>query len=118
MPSSGERIVVVMSNQSNIDKANVLITGGSEGIGKGLATRYLAAGSNVLITGRTREKLSAAAGELPGLMTFVNDIGRPEEREALAECRRLREVTRRCFPRLTQCKLNEFRKGRPRMSPC
>jgi uncharacterized oxidoreductase len=75
-----------MSNQSKIDKANVLITaGGSEGIGRGLAARYLAAGSNVLVTGRTPGKLEKAASELPGLMTFVNDIGKPEEREALAE---------------------------------
>ena len=64
--------------------ATVLITGGSEGIGHGLAARYLATGAKVLITGRSPDKLKKAAHELPGLFTFVNDIGKPDEREALA----------------------------------
>jgi uncharacterized oxidoreductase len=73
-----------MTTSHPIQPATVLITGGSEGIGRGFAARYLAAGSKVLITGRSAEKLEKAACELPGLFTFVNDIGRPEEREALA----------------------------------
>jgi uncharacterized oxidoreductase len=63
----------------------VLITGGSEGIGKGLAVRFLNAGSKVLITGRNKEKLQQAAEENPGLLTFVNDIGEVSQREALIE---------------------------------
>ena len=63
--------VVVMATEIETNKANVLITGGSEGIGRGLAARYLAAGSKVLVTGRTPEKLESAARELPGLMTVV-----------------------------------------------
>lgn len=43
------------------------------------------AGSKVLVTGRNSEKLARAARELPGLLTFVNDISKPEEREALAK---------------------------------
>jgi len=64
--------------------AQVLITGGSEGIGHGLAARFLAAGAQVLVTGRTPAKLERAANDLPGLEVFANDISRSEGREALA----------------------------------
>jgi uncharacterized oxidoreductase len=37
------------------------------------------------VTGRNLEKLTKAARELPGLITFVNDMSEPEEREALAK---------------------------------
>jgi uncharacterized oxidoreductase len=73
-----------MTIENSESKASVLITGGSEGIGLGLATRYLAVGATVLITGRSPEKLARAVLDHPGLLTFVNDIGIPEEREALA----------------------------------
>jgi uncharacterized oxidoreductase len=65
------------------DHHHVLITGGSQGIGLGLATRYLAQGATVLITGRSPDRLATAAAEHPGLRTFVNDIGHHDEREAL-----------------------------------
>jgi uncharacterized oxidoreductase len=64
---------------------NVLITGGSQGIGLGLATRYQAAGHRVLVTGRSADALDRAAKDHPGLLTFRNDIGRPGERERLAD---------------------------------
>jgi uncharacterized oxidoreductase len=69
----------------NLKQANVLITGGSEGIGKGLAARFLAVGSNVLITGRNAEKLEKTSKELSGLQTYVNDISNVAQREALAK---------------------------------
>jgi uncharacterized oxidoreductase len=62
----------------------VLITGGGEGIGRGLAARFLAAGARILVTGRTLAKLEQAARDLPGLEVLPNDISRPEGREALA----------------------------------
>jgi len=64
---------------------HVLITGGSDGIGKSLAAKFIASGSRVLITGRNKEKLRTAASEIPGLEILVNDIGNPREREALAQ---------------------------------
>lgn len=73
-----------MTTYLDLKQAHALITGGSEGIGRGLAARYLAAGSTVLITGRSPEKLARAAQELPGLRTFANDIGTAAGREALA----------------------------------
>jgi uncharacterized oxidoreductase len=45
--------------------AQVLITGGSDGIGLGLARRFVAAGARVLITGRSAEKLANAAAAVP-----------------------------------------------------
>ncbi|GAB3915150.1 SDR family NAD(P)-dependent oxidoreductase [Larkinella knui] len=68
-----------------IDGANVLITGGSEGIGYGLAARFLKAGSRVLVTGRDAAKLAKAASELPSLKTYVSDMGKIQDREALAQ---------------------------------
>lgn len=68
----------------DIAHANVLITGGASGIGRGLAERLLRAGAKVLVTGRDQEKLAALARASPGLLTFQSDIGRPEDREGLA----------------------------------
>lgn len=68
----------------DLTQARVLITGGSEGIGYGLASLFKKAGSEVLITGRHLQKLELAAAALPGLKTFVNDIGDPTQREKLA----------------------------------
>jgi len=67
-----------------LSNANVLITGGSDGIGKNLAKRFLDAGSRVIVTGRNAEKLQQAAREIPKLETFANDIASPDEREHLA----------------------------------
>ena len=65
--------------------AQILITGGSEGIGKGLAALFIKAGSKVLVTGRNAEKLKSAANDIPGLQTYVNNIGDPTQRELLAQ---------------------------------
>ncbi len=72
---------------SSLDLRNssVLITGGSEGIGRGLAERFLKAGSTVLVTGRNSEKLKRAASELPGLQTLANDISKADGLVELAE---------------------------------
>jgi uncharacterized oxidoreductase len=67
-----------------LNAAKVLITGGSEGIGRALAARFLEAGARAMVTGRSAERLKRAAADLPGLETFVNDISIPAGREALA----------------------------------
>lgn len=69
----------------NLKHATVLITGASQGIGFGLAQRFLNAGSTVIITGRSQEKLNEAISAVPGLHGWVNDISVPEDRIALAE---------------------------------
>ena len=50
----------------------VIVTGGSSGYGKGIAEALSAAGANVYITGRNREKLVAAAEGI-GARAFVAD---------------------------------------------
>ena len=55
---------------------NVLIFGGGSGIGKAIAIRFIEAGANVLITGRTEKKLKSVANEInsPNLHYKVFDI--------------------------------------------
>lgn len=52
---------------------NIVITGGSSGIGEGLAKHFYDKGWQVLITGRNTAKLSKLAADLPGLYTIVYD---------------------------------------------
>ena len=42
----------------------VIITGGSSGMGKGMATRFAKEGARVVITGRTKEKLEEQSWKL------------------------------------------------------
>ena len=59
----------------NFSKKNVVITGGSTGIGLATAPAFLQAGANVWITGRGEGNLQAAAAKLnsPSLQTIVAD---------------------------------------------
>jgi len=60
----------------------VLVTGGSRGIGKGIAARFARAGANVMITSRREEDLAATAAELgDGVAWCAANVGRPEEAE-------------------------------------
>ncbi len=54
--------------------AIALVTGGSEGIGRGIAAALKAEGSNVTITGRREEALRAAAEEM-GVEFIAGDVG-------------------------------------------
>ena len=64
---------------------NVLITGGSGGIGKATAKRILAEGGRVLITGTNSDKLDATKAELPAAAILVNDAGDPSAAERLGD---------------------------------
>lgn len=59
----------------NFTNKNVIITGGSTGIGLGTAKAFINAGANVWITGRSSENLNKAAAEInsPKLKTVVSD---------------------------------------------
>jgi 3-oxoacyl-[acyl-carrier protein] reductase len=57
-----------------LEGANALVTGGSEGIGKGIAAALVAKGCAVTITGRHEATLRAAAAEL-GCQWFQGDVG-------------------------------------------
>lgn len=62
----------------NIEESKVLITGGSEGIGRGIAAALSARGADVVITGRREDALRQAAEEL-GVGHIAGDVGNEED---------------------------------------
>ncbi|MCC5580500.1 3-oxoacyl-ACP reductase FabG [Microtetraspora sp. AC03309] len=63
---------------------SVVVTGGSKGIGKGIARVFARAGANVLIVGRDESGLKAAAEEL-GATHVVADVSRADDCARIAE---------------------------------
>jgi uncharacterized oxidoreductase len=63
----------------------VVITGGSTGIGFALAERLVKLGNEVVICGRSGEKLKAAEEKLPSVHTLNADISKDEGRRRLFE---------------------------------
>jgi len=62
----------------------VLITGGSMGIGFGLAEALLKRGNTVIICGRRKERLLEAQAKLPGVQIRVCDVADGDARRELA----------------------------------
>ena len=63
----------------------VLVTGGTRGIGKGIASVFARNGARVLITGRDAETARAAADELPGEVSYVlADVSKGEDCKRMA----------------------------------
>jgi len=61
----------------------ILITGGASGIGLELAKRFIESQNTVIICGRRKAALEAAASQLPGLITHSCDLTSARERESL-----------------------------------
>jgi uncharacterized oxidoreductase len=77
-----------------LSNRTVLVTGGTSGIGLGIAEAFHRTKSQVIICGRDKDKLLKAERDLPGITALACDVGNAGQRENLA-----REVLRR-FPDL------------------
>jgi NAD(P)-dependent dehydrogenase (short-subunit alcohol dehydrogenase family) len=62
----------------------VLITGATDGLGRGLARAAAAAGGIVLVHGRSQERVEATLAELPGARGYRADLSSLEEVRRLA----------------------------------
>ena len=78
----------------NTSGNTILITGGTSGIGLGLAQKFHELGNHVIVAGRRRELLDEIAAEHPGIDTVALDIA---DSESIARARE--EVAAR-HPRL------------------
>jgi 3-oxoacyl-[acyl-carrier protein] reductase len=71
-----------------VEGRTVIVTGGTKGIGKGIATSFLKAGANVVVTGRDAAAGEAATQELSGLggrVSYVQgDVARAADCERVA----------------------------------
>ncbi|MHC0430274.1 SDR family NAD(P)-dependent oxidoreductase [Streptomyces sp. O3] len=77
---------------TDFDGKTVLITGGGSGIGLATARRLLDDGANVVLVGRSAERLDKAAGELNSgerVLTVTADVSRTADLDEVAE--RVRE---------------------------
>jgi len=63
----------------------VLITGGSSGIGKGLAEVFYRLGNQVIVTGRQEEPLKKMCDTHPGMVYYLLDVSDPDAVRATAE---------------------------------
>lgn len=58
----------------------VIVTGAGSGIGEGAARRFAAEGANVVLAGRTEEKLKRVAADLDDARTLVTVTDVSEEK--------------------------------------
>jgi uncharacterized oxidoreductase len=61
----------------------ILITGGSNGIGLGLAKEFVKRGNTVVVTGRDQGKLDRVKNDVPGLHVVRSDAGSAADVQAL-----------------------------------
>lgn len=75
-----------MINPYNLQDKNILVTGGSSGIGRAIAVLCSELGAKVIIVGRNQKKLSESIGMMnENASSFVVDLTSSDEMETLAE---------------------------------
>ena len=81
IPRRGDRLMTL-----RLDGKAAIVTGGSKGIGKGIAKAFADSGGNVLITARKPEALEETAKELgPNVSWLPGHTGRPEDGQAVVD---------------------------------
>jgi len=68
----------------NLSNRTVLITGGSSGIGLGMAEAFHNRGSTVVLCGRDKQRLAATAERLPGVIALTCDLADKQQRSEFA----------------------------------
>jgi 3-oxoacyl-[acyl-carrier protein] reductase len=75
---------------NSLQGRSAIVTGGSKGIGRGIAETFAKAGVNVVVTGRTQGDIDSTVADLTGLAGTVTgvaaDVTRPDD------CRRVVET--------------------------
>lgn len=69
---------------SRFEGKNIVITGGTSGIGLATAERLASEGARVLVTGTNEARLKAAGEKIPGLIALHNDASEPRAATDLA----------------------------------
>ncbi|GAA2676366.1 SDR family oxidoreductase [Streptomyces aculeolatus] len=67
-----------MEETNSLHGRAVVITGGGTGIGRATARLFAAAGAEVLVVGRTAERLAETAASHPRIRTCVADVAEPD----------------------------------------
>jgi NAD(P)-dependent dehydrogenase (short-subunit alcohol dehydrogenase family) len=71
------------TGMGEFENKRVLVTGGSRGIGLGIAGHFVSQGARVAICGRKEANLQKAKEELKNLLTISANLGKAEEVEKL-----------------------------------
>lgn len=76
-----------MSNPFTLEGKNILVTGASSGIGRGIAIACAGMGAKVIITGRNQVRLQETLSQMEGdgHSIIAADLVRPYEREMLVQ---------------------------------
>ncbi|MFI5623127.1 3-oxoacyl-ACP reductase FabG [Nocardioides sp. NPDC051685] len=70
---------------TSIAGRSVVVTGGSKGIGRGIATAFARAGARVVVTGRDKASLETACNEIGGATSYViGDVSLREDCDRMA----------------------------------